>query len=267
MKPLAAWPAEDRRQIRGVLTDIDDTLTTHGRLGAEVLSALEKLRAAGLQIIAVTGRPTYWTMPLLRLCGFDAVIAENGASAFWLDGNDVMQSWFYADEMARRKHRDALNAFVPVLQQQFPHIPVAEDAPQRVGDLTFDIGENVLPLPKAEVEALLAFIRRHGFFATSSSIHAHVSLVPFCKQAATERLLQEVFDISDDVARAAYVFVGDSGNDATMFAHYPHAVGVANVVDHLPKLHIPPVYITTAPCGAGFVEVAAALLDVRGACC
>jgi HAD superfamily hydrolase (TIGR01484 family) len=267
MKSLAAWPAEERRRIRGVLTDIDDTLTTHGRLVPEVLAALASLRAAGLQLIAVTGRPTYWAMPLLRLCGFDAVIAENGASAFWIGKDGVMQSWFYADEVTRRQHRMALEAFVPVLQQHFPHVPVAEDAPQRVGDLAFDIGENVPSLTPRETDALLAFIRSHGFFGTASSIHAHASLTQFCKQAASERLLREVFGISEDTARDSYVFVGDSGNDARMFAHYPYAIGVANVVDHLTKLTTPPRYVTRASYGAGFVEVAGAILDFRAAGC
>ena len=260
MRPLADWPADERRRIRAVLTDIDDTLTTHGRLLPDVLAALERLRAAGLQLIAVTGRPTYWAMPLLRLCGFDAVIAENGASAFWLGNNGVMQSWFYADEATRRSHRSALEAFVPVLQRQFPQVPVAEDAPQRIGDLAFDIGENVPPLAAADVEALVAFIRSHGFFGTASSIHAHASLAEFCKQAASERVLREVFGIDDDTARAACVFVGDSGNDARMFAHYPHAIGVANVANHLAKLIVPPKYVTRASYGAGFVEVADAIL-------
>ena len=31
MRPLAAMPDAMRRGIRGVLTDIDDTLSTHGR--------------------------------------------------------------------------------------------------------------------------------------------------------------------------------------------------------------------------------------------
>jgi hydroxymethylpyrimidine pyrophosphatase-like HAD family hydrolase len=267
MKPLADWPAEERRRIRGVLTDIDDTLTTHGRLVPEVLGALARLRAAGLQLIAVTGRPTYWAMPLLRLCGFDAVIAENGASAFWIGKDGVMQSWFYADEATRRQHRMALEAFVPVLQQHFPYVPVAEDAPQRIGDLAFDIGENVPPLTTGETDALLAFIRKHGFFGMASSIHAHASLAQFCKQAASDRLLREVFGISDDTARDPYVFVGDSGNDARMFAHYPCAIGVANVANHLTKLETPPRYVTCAAYGAGFVELADAILDSRSASC
>ncbi|HYD62267.1 MAG TPA: HAD family hydrolase [Noviherbaspirillum sp.] len=263
MKPLVHWPEDERRQIAGVLTDIDDTLTTHGRLLPEVLAALGRLRSAGVVLVAVTGRPTYWAMPLLRLCGFDAVIAENGASAFWLDQSGAMRSWFYADEATRQAHRRRLEAFVPVLQQRFPGVAVADDAAQRVGDLAFDIGENRAPLPATQVAELLAFIREHGFFATASSIHAHASLVQFCKQKTSEHILADVLKVDDQAAREIFTFIGDSGNDVRMFAHYPHSVGVANVVAHLDRLEKPPAYVTPSPYGAGFVEFADAILVVR----
>ncbi|WP_420474047.1 HAD family hydrolase [Noviherbaspirillum sp. ST9] len=263
MKPLAHWPEEARRRIGGVLTDIDDTLTTHGRMLPEVLSALDRLQSAGLLLVAVTGRPTYWAMPLLRLCGFDAVIAENGASAFWLDESGTMRSWFYADEATRIAHRRQLEAFVSVLQQRFPGISVADDAPQRVGDLAFDVGENIPPLSAAQVREVLEFMRAHGFHATASSIHAHASLVPFCKQATSERILADVFGIDDPTARDAFAFIGDSGNDARMFAHYPHAVGVANIASHLDRLEKHPPYVTPSPYSAGFVEFAEAILAVH----
>src|SRR5206468_813349 len=41
--------------VRGVLTDIDDTLTTEGAIPMGVVAALAALRAAGLPVIAVTG--------------------------------------------------------------------------------------------------------------------------------------------------------------------------------------------------------------------
>ena len=108
MKPLSEWPLYERADIHGVLTDIDDTVATHGQLTPDVLEALASLRQAKVRLIAVTGRPTYWAAPLLRLCGFDAVIAENGASAFWLDRERRQQSMFYADAAIRQAHRRTL---------------------------------------------------------------------------------------------------------------------------------------------------------------
>jgi HAD superfamily hydrolase (TIGR01484 family) len=261
MKPLVQWPREERRAIRGILTDIDDTLTTHGSLTPDALAALARLRQADVRLIAVTGRPTYWALPLLRLCGFDAVIAENGASAFWRDRQGRQQSLFYADAATRQAHRRELDAFALTLREQFPQVPVADDAPMRIGDLAFDIGENVPPLAPAEVEEVLAFMRAHGFFAAASSIHAHASLARFSKRETSQRVLAEVFDIADAVARRHYAFIGDSGNDASMFAHYPHAIGVANVAGFLDRLPVPPAYVASRACGAGFAEVADAILD------
>lgn len=263
MKPLVEWPHGERRNIQGVLTDIDDTLTTHGQLTPEVLSALARLREAGLRLIAVTGRPTYWTLPLLRLCGFDAVIAENGASAFWLDGSGRQQGLFYADAATRAAHRRALEGFVPVLQARFPYIPVADDAPQRIGDLAFDIGENVAPLALGQVDEVLDFIRSNGFFASASSIHVHASMAQFSKQAMTARTLAEVFGVDDAAARKHYAFIGDSANDASMFSHFPHAIGVANITHFLTRLPKPPTYVTRQSCSAGFVEVANAILEAK----
>lgn len=263
MKLLAEWPRQARFEIGGVLTDIDDTLTTHGRLTPDVLAALAQLRRANIQLIAVTGRPTYWALPLLRLCGFDAVIAENGASAFWLDWQGRQESLFYADASTRQAHRRALDAFAVTLRERFPDLLVAEDAPQRVGDLAFDIGENVPAFSAERVDEILAFIRSQGFYATASSIHAHASLAQFSKQVTSARVLSEVFGVDDATAQKSYVFVGDSGNDASMFAHYPHAIGVANVARFIDKLPTPPGYVTQQECGAGFVEVADAILEGR----
>ena len=47
MKPLQEWPAAQRRQIIGVFTDIDDTLTTDGAITPDALQALHELKAAG----------------------------------------------------------------------------------------------------------------------------------------------------------------------------------------------------------------------------
>ncbi|MFZ6657550.1 HAD family hydrolase [Undibacterium sp. TJN19] len=255
MQALSEWPSAQRQQVQGILTDIDDTFTTHGKISVSSLDALDRARLAGLKRIAVTGRPSYWTLPLLRLCDFDAVIAENGASAFWLDKQGQQQAQFYADAETRREHRQQLDAFAVVMQRHFPHILPAADAPQRIGDLAFDIAENIPAISMTELDEVVALMHEHGFHATTSSIHAHASVVPFSKQSMSQQVLEQVFGVTDEAACRSYVFIGDSANDASMFAHYPMSVGVANVRKFLDRFDSHPRYVTQAEYGAGFVEL------------
>jgi hypothetical protein len=48
-----------------------------------------------------------------------------------------------------------------------------------------------------------------------------------------------------------------------MFKHMQHSVGVANVARFLPQLRHAPTYLCQAERGAGFAELADALLSVR----
>src|SRR5450830_882095 len=90
MKALASWPQQDRRQLIGVVTDIDDTLTTDGAITPDALQALTRLKAAGLHVIPITGRPIGWCEPFARGDAargiapwpVDAIVAETGAVAF-----------------------------------------------------------------------------------------------------------------------------------------------------------------------------------------
>ena len=56
--------------------------------------------------------------------------------------------------------------------------------------------------------------------------------------------------------------VGDSPNDESLFDanYFPLSVGVANVLDYADQLTHHPAYITTAPEGEGFCELAKYLL-------
>ena len=78
MKALALWQPP---RLRGVFTDIDDTLTTDGAITADALQALGALKAAGLHVIPITGRPVGWSEPFAQVWPVDAIVAENGAVA------------------------------------------------------------------------------------------------------------------------------------------------------------------------------------------
>jgi HAD superfamily hydrolase (TIGR01484 family) len=79
MKPLSMLPEPARREMRCVFTDIDDTLSTRGRITAEAYAAMERLHAAGYLVIPVTGRPAGWCDHIARMWPVDAVVGENGA--------------------------------------------------------------------------------------------------------------------------------------------------------------------------------------------
>jgi hydroxymethylpyrimidine pyrophosphatase-like HAD family hydrolase len=72
--------------------------------------------------------------------------------------------------------------------------------------------------------------------------------------------MKERFGIDLDAHKNEYVFVGDSPNDAPMFAYFPHSVGVANINDFIDRIDSVPTYVTSARCGGGFEECVAALL-------
>ncbi|MFC7611804.1 HAD-IIB family hydrolase [Teichococcus aestuarii] len=92
-RPLSDAPATGLAGLRYVLTDIDDTLTTDGRLPAEAYSALQALDAAGIAVIPVTGRPAGWCDAIARHWPVAAVVGENGAL------------WYALDRRARRMLR------------------------------------------------------------------------------------------------------------------------------------------------------------------
>ncbi len=79
MQPLARMPREG---VAGVLADIDDTITTEGRLTPEAYAALGRLHDAGLIVVPITGRPAGWCDHIARMWPVSGVVGENGA--FWM---------------------------------------------------------------------------------------------------------------------------------------------------------------------------------------
>ena len=79
MKDLSSISIQQLRSVQAVLTDIDDTLTTHGRLPAVAYDALEQLHAAGIKVVPITGRPAGWCDHIARMWPVEGVVGENGA--------------------------------------------------------------------------------------------------------------------------------------------------------------------------------------------
>src|ERR1700681_2770480 len=85
MIPLADCPRATLAAIEGVLTDIDETVSTQGRLTAAAFDAMEALKKAGFRVVPVTGRPAGWCDHIARFWPVDAVVGENSALLMWHD--------------------------------------------------------------------------------------------------------------------------------------------------------------------------------------
>jgi HAD superfamily hydrolase (TIGR01484 family) len=264
MRPLAEFPRAARHAIRGVLTDIDDTLTTEGRLHASAYAALERLRGAGLLVIPVTGRPAGWCDHIARMWPVDAVVGENGAFWFRHDARlgRLVKRYVIADgERAQRARR--LDAIAERIVAEVPGCAIASDQAYREADLAIDFREDVAPLARPAVARIVAIMESEGLTAKVSSIHVNGWFGGYDKLSTTRLMLRQDFAIDAEAERERLVFAGDSPNDQPMFAFFPNAVGVANVRAMADLMTELPAWITPSAGSAGFSELAAALLEAR----
>ena len=277
MQALTLWPEAARRKVVGVFTDIDDTLTTQGAITADALQALADLKAAGLIVIPITGRPIGWCEPFMAgphgaAWPVDAMVAENGAVAFVHQNSlqspqnlrEPLSKLYQQDAATRTANQARMQAIAAQVMAEVPGVQLSRDSAGRETDLAFDYAEYARLSPDT-VQQVLAVLQRAGMQTTVSSIHIHGCFGNFNKWTGACWIAQALLgrDLASELDR--WVFVGDSGNDQAMFEHFTHSVGVANIAHFAPQLTHLPRYVATAERGAGFAEVARALLQARGA--
>lgn len=284
LRPLDELPAGAWSGIRGVFTDIDDTLTTDGAITADALQALADLRTAGLVVLPITGRSVGWSAPFALTWPVRAMVAENGAvllrgtatgNASQTEKSDQishgpaptlrkqLSKSYQTDAPTRARHHERLQRAAARVLRDVPGSTLARDSAGRETDIAIDHSE-FAQLSAAQIEQVVAVMQAEGLNASVSSIHingwigAHDKWQGAC-WAAHELL---GIDLAADIAH--WVYVGDSTNDQVMFEHFTHSVGVANIARFAPQLRHLPRWVTRAERGAGFAEVARRLLADKG---
>jgi HAD superfamily hydrolase (TIGR01484 family) len=264
--PSKPWSAVDCRalaSVRGVLTDIDDTLTTEGAITPAALQALQALQEAGLPVIAITGRPMGWSEPFARDWPIDAIVAENGAVALFRE--DTRLRVEYAQDEATRLHNAVrLRQAADRVLREVPGTTLARDSAGRVTDIAVDHAE-FARLSPAQVAQVVRVMRAEGMHATVSSIHVNGWFGEHDKLSGARWIVRRLLERRLDDEAARWVYVGDSTNDQAMFGHFPLSVGVANLLQFADVLSVWPAYLTQGERGEGFAEVAKTLVAARSA--
>ncbi len=261
MQPLSEMTAAQARAVQYVLMDIDDTLTTEGKLPAESYAALWKLREVGLRVLPITGRPAGWCDLIAREWPVDGVVGENGAFVFWEAEGKHLRSITHPN--AVRNDAPALARALERALAEVPGCRIARDQFARLYDIAIDFAEEEPILPLSEALKIKAICDEEGVRAKVSSIHVNAWMGDYDKLTMSLHYLSERFGYDDARDRESVVFAGDSPNDEPMFAHFPRACGVANVMRYRDMMKSLPAFVASKEGGAGFAEIAATLLAKR----
>lgn len=269
LRPLAELPCSLCRRLLGLCTDIDDTLTTDGKLTAPAYQALWAAKEAGLVVVPVTGRPAGWADHLARMWPVDGVVAENGGLYMrYRDGRMIVRT-VRDDEARGDGGRERILELARLIIAQVPGAAFASDQSYRLMDVAVDFREDVDPLPPEAVDRIVALFQTGGATAKVSSIHVNAWFGAHDKLTMLKRLLAEEHgqDLDDPRVAERFLYVGDSPNDEPMFRFFPNSVGVANLAAFAPRMACLPAWITASRAGHGFAELVGHLLSHRQATC
>ena len=262
MKPIKQLPNAVKKKIRYVLADIDDTLTLNGRLPAVVFAAMERLQAAGIRTVPITGRPAGWCDHIARMWPVDGLVGENGAFYFRYDDQQrkMLRRYFKSEDERDADHQKLEKLKLKILEN-IPGCRVSADQAYREADLAIDYCEDIPPLTMKEVDEIVRLFEEAGARAKISSIHVNGWFGEYDKLTMTKMLFSEVF--KDDLAadKEDVIFIGDSPNDVPMFQFFPQSVGVANISEFKGKIEYEPAWVTQKEGGYGFAEMVNILLS------
>ncbi|MBN2031713.1 MAG: HAD family phosphatase [Deltaproteobacteria bacterium] len=264
LRPIRDLPFHASKNLLGFFFDIDDTFTSHGKIGSKAFEALWLARDSGLTLVPITGRPAGWCDHIARMWPVDGVVGENGAFYFWYDETDrKLKKRFMDTEDVRRQKRNRLEAVGREILRSVPGTAFASDQLYRETDLAIDYCEDVPPLSREDVRRICALFTKHGASCKVSSIHVNGWFGDYGKLDMTKIFVKERWGFNLDHVRERFLFCGDSPNDEPMFAYFPYSAGVKNILSFSEQMKHLPAFLADHDGGEGFEQVVRAILGMR----
>ncbi|MEM1172823.1 MAG: HAD family hydrolase [Cyanobacteria bacterium P01_H01_bin.35] len=251
--PISEEVAKTRlKNIQLIATDMDGTLTKNGKFTSHLFLTLERLAAAKIQVLVITGRSAGWVQAIKNYLPIIGAIAENGG-LFYPIHTEAPEFLTSIPNIAL--HRQNLAQVFQDLKSQFPPIEPSVDNQFRLTDWTFDIQDFSL----SELTKMTELCRVKGYGFTYSTVQCHIKPLEQDKATGLCQFLSKYFP---NLKTEKIITVGDSPNDESLFekSKFPLSVGVANVLEYANKLNHQPIYITSKKEAEGFCELAELIL-------
>lgn len=259
MRPIRELDATCASKLNYILCDIDDTITTNGKLPAESYTAMWKLYEAGYSVIPVTGRPAGWCDLIVREWPVKAVVGENGAFVYYFEDNHLKT--FTHPSVSGTEARAKLEAVKKACLEGVPGCRVAKDQFARIYDLAIDFNEDPPYLGFEAAEKIKDICTAMGAQAKVSSIHVNAWFGNYDKLLMTQLFMEQVLKEQNITEKC--IFFGDSPNDEPMFSYFPNTCAVANILPFIEKIHNLPTFVTMQKGGEGFAEAADHILSLK----
>lgn len=261
MIPFSQMSRDQARKIRYVLCDIDDTITTCGKLSSAAYRALWRLQDDGIQVIPVTGRPAGWCDMILRQWPVRAVVGENGAFTYYM--HDGRLCTFTHPSVASGDIQRRLSVLREACLREVPGCRIARDQFARIYDLAIDFNEDPPHLGLEAAKRIQAVCQRLGATAKISSIHVNAWFGEYNKLDMTQMFFTQVLGEKEEAMKSDVLYFGDSPNDEPMFSFFPLSVAVANIQPFAAQLQHLPTYVTRECSGEGFAGAVEQLMKLR----
>lgn len=261
MIPFDRLPKNQARKVRYVLCDIDDTITTCGKLSATAYTALWRLHDSGIHVIPVTGRPAGWCDMILRQWPVSAVVGENGAFAYYTQ--DGRLCTFTHPSVVSGDSQRRLSVLCDACLAEVPGSRISRDQFARIYDVAIDFNEDPPYLGLETAQRIQTVCQKLGATAKISSIHVNAWFGDYSKVDMTRLFFAQVLGEDEEAMKSGVLFFGDSPNDEPMFAFFPLSVAVANIRPFIAQLRYLPTYVTQECSGEGFACAVEHLLELR----
>jgi hypothetical protein len=253
----AALRAARAGAVRLVATDVDGTLTREGALAAEIIGAITRLVAVGIEVMPVSGRSAGEVLGLVRyLPGVRRGIAENGLVEVIPD-MPVRRIHFGAGARAQAVDPDdrarVRAAGLEVGARIGLPLVATPDDVFRLVDVAFERAGRT----DDQLAVLASALREAALFVTWSNVHVHVTREPPDKGRAVLA--------AAGVDPLAIATIGDAPNDAGLFVRgrFGVTVGTADVPRQAAAMPHLPEFVTAHPEADAFLELTEWLLAAR----
>jgi HAD superfamily hydrolase (TIGR01484 family) len=266
MKLWSEFPNELATKIDVVFSDLDDTISSEGKILPEAFNALWQLYKEGIHTVLITGRCAGWVDHLARMWPVAGVIGENGAFYAYMDDSDSpskLKKRYYLSPEDVKASKSQFEQIKSEVFAKFPTCKVASDQPYREFDLAIDFCEDVPALSIAEVQEIVEIYEKYGATTKISSIHVNGWFGDYDKLTMAKIYTEERLGFVLDQNLDRTMFIGDSPNDQPMFSFFPNSIGVENINNFHNVLNFFPKYVTKCKSGLGFAEMVSTLIEKR----